>query len=134
MIKTSITKKVSEIVFLLLVAVVTFMATIQIYRINAKEDYDVVEDVRVIENRYVVQGDVTIFKIYNEKILSLKDETTVEIINSKGTVVGTACISGDEILIDTSLLLTGGYRLKLSNAQCEVIAEDSFVVSLITVR
>ncbi len=134
MFKGNIIKKVSEIVLLGLVGIVTFMATIQIYRINVKKDYDTIEDVRIIENRYVVQGDVTIFKIYNENILSLNDETTVEIINPKGIVVGTACINGDEILVDTSLLLTGRYRLKLSNVQGEVITEDSFAVSLITVR
>ena len=133
MFKIKLTKKTGEIIFLTLLAVFAFATTLIVYKANRRIVCDVTQEVQIIKNRYVIQGDLTIYKIYDEEILALKDETIVEVINPKGIVVDTACINGDEIIVDTSLLLTGRYKIKISNSIKQVVTEDSFVVSLIAV-
>ncbi len=131
--KVKFTKKIGEIIFLIFLAVFAFVTTLIVCKANRRIVCDVTQEVQIVKNRYVVQGDLTIFKIYDEEILALKDETIVEVINPKGIVVDTAYINGDEIIVDTSLLLTGQYKIKISNSIKQVVTEDSFVVSLIAV-
>ena len=133
MFKIKFTKKIGEIIFLIFLGVFAFTTTIVVCKANRKTVCEVTQGVQIIKNRYVIQGDLTIYKIYDEEILALKDETIVEVINPNGIVVDTAYINDDEIIVDTSLLLTGRYKIKISNSIKQVITEDSFVVSLIAV-
>ena len=90
------------------------------------------ENVRIINNRYLTQGDIVTFKIYDEEILSLINESRVEVVNTTGVKVSDAVIDGDEILVDTSFIMPGKYNIRIINSRDSIVVEDQFKVMLIS--
>ncbi|MBR6614235.1 MAG: hypothetical protein IKK84_05665 [Clostridia bacterium] len=130
--------KFRKITYICLVLVVIIVALILIL-ITTKQDgkLDVIqtaksENVRIINNRYLTQGDIVTFKIYDEEILSLINESRVEVVNTTGVKVSDAVIDGDEILVDTSFIMPGKYNIRIINSRDSIVVEDQFKVMLIS--
>ncbi len=130
--------KFRKITYICLALVVIIVALILIL-ITTKQDgkLDVIqtaksENVRIINNRYLTQGDIVTFKIYDEEILSLINESRVEVVNTAGVKVSDAVIDGDEILVDTSFIMPGKYNIRIINSRDTIVVEDQFKVMLIS--
>lgn len=121
-------KKIKNIV---LVITVTFIIII-LFVIGSKNK-KVYSDINVkrLTAYEIIQGDVAIYEIKENKILDNINDLKVEIVNMRGTSVEEAKIDGKRILIDTSELFTGRYRIKIVLNNEEFLLEDRFRVILI---
>lgn len=130
--------KFRKITYLCLVLVAIIIALILIlivtkqYGKNGAIQTAKSENVRIINNRYLTQGDIVTFKIYDEEILSLINESRVEVVNTTGVKVSDAVIDGDEILVDTSFIMPGKYNIRIINSRDSIVVEDQFKVMLIS--
>ena len=130
--------KFRKITYLCLVLVAIIIALILIlivtkqYGKNGAIQTAKSENVRIINNRYLTQGDIVTFKIYDEEILFLINESRVEVVNTTGVKVSDAVIDGDEILVDTSFIMPGKYNIRIINSRDSIVVEDQFKVMLIS--
>lgn len=130
--------KFKKITYICLILMVTIVALISILLVkNLKEKTDIIqpdksENVRIINNRYLTQGDIVTFKIYDDELLACINESKVEVINMTGVKVSEAVIDGDEILVDTSFIMPGKYNIRIINDNHTVTIKDQFKVMLIS--
>lgn len=88
-------------------------------------------DVKLISSNSVTQGNVIVYKFENNG--DLKSDIVAEILNSAGTVVANATIKEDKILIDTSILPAGTYKVRIIYNSFEMIISEYFKVVLIKI-
>ena len=130
--------KFKKIIYICLILTVIIVALISILLVkNLKEKTDIIqpdksENVRIINNRYLTQGDIVTFKIYDDELLTCINESKVEVINMTGVKVSEAVIDGDEILVDTSFIMPGKYSIRIINDNYTVTIKDQFKVMLIS--
>ena len=128
-------KKITYICLILMVIIVALISILLVKNLKGKTDIiqpDKSENVRIINNRYLTQGDVVTFKIYDDELLACINESKVEVINMTGVKVSEAVIDGDEILVDTSFIMPGKYNIRIINDNHTVTIKDQFKVMLIS--
>ncbi len=128
-------KKITYICLILMVIIVALISILLVKNLKEKTDIiqpDKSENVRIINNRYLTQGDIVTFKIYDDELLSCINESKVEVINMTGVKVSEAVIDGDEILVDTSFIMPGKYNIRIINDNYTVTIKDQFKVMLIS--
>lgn len=128
-------KKITYICLILMVIIVALISILLVKNLKGKTDIiqpDKSENVRIINNRYLTQGDIVTFKIYDDELLACINESKVEVINMTGVKVSEAVIDGDEILVDTSFIMPGKYNIRIINDNHTVTIKDQFKVMLIS--
>ena len=128
-------KKITYICLILMVIIVALISILLVKNLKEKTDIiqpDKSENVRIINNRYLTQGDIVTFKIYDDELLACINESKVEVINMTGVKVSEAVIDGDEILVDTSFIMPGKYNIRIINDNHTVTIKDQFKVMLIS--
>ena len=128
-------KKITYICLILMVIIVALISILLVKNLKKKTDIiqpDKSENVRIINNRYLTQGDIVTFKIYDDELLACINESKVEVINMTGVKVSEAVIDGDEILVDTSFIMPGKYNIRIINDNHTVTIKDQFKVMLIS--
>ena len=128
-------KKITYICLILMVIIVALISILLVKNLKGKTDIiqpDKSENVRIINNRYLTQGDIVTFKIYDDELLACINESKVEVINMTGVKVSEAVIDGDEILVDTSFIMPGKYNIRIINDNHTVAIKDQFKVMLIS--
>lgn len=128
-------KKITYICLILMVIIVALISILLVKNLKEKTDIiqpDKSENVRIINNRYLTQGDIVTFKIYDDELLACINESKVEVINMTGVKVSEAVIDGDEILVDTSFIMPGKYSIRIINDNYTVTIKDQFKVMLIS--
>ena len=128
-------KKITYICLILTVIIVALISILLVKNLKGKTDIiqpDKSENVRIINNRYLTQGDIVTFKIYDDELLACINESKVEVINMTGVKVSEAVIDGDEILVDTSFIMPGKYNIRIINDNHTVTIKDQFKVMLIS--
>ena len=128
-------KKITYICLILMVIIVALISILLVKNLKGKTDIiqpDKSENVRIINNRYLTQGDIVTFKIYDDELLACINESKVEVINMTGVKVSEAVIDGDEILVDTSFIMPGKYNIRIINDNYTVTIKDQFKVMLIS--
>ena len=90
--------------------------------------------IKRISEEIVTQGDVVYYSIESVEMTDFKS-SEITILNSLNREVGNAYLVENnekyDILVDTSLLLTGKYKIKLKTFSGSKISEDSFNVIII---
>lgn len=76
----------------------------------------------------VIQGDIVKYEFKNKSSEISNENIIVQIINPKDVVVGYATIKNNKIIIDTSFLSSGTYRIKIVYDSQEMIAKENFTV------
>ena len=128
-------KKITYICLILMVIIVALISILLVKNLKEKTDIiqpDKSENVRIINNRYLTQGDIVTFKIYDDELLACINESKVEVINMTGVKVSEAVIDGDAILVDTSFIMPGKYSIRIINDNYTVTIKDQFKVMLIS--
>ena len=128
-------KKITYICLILMVIIVALISILLVKNLKEKTDIiqpDKSENVRIINNRYLTQGDIVTFKLYDDELLACINESKVEVINMTGVKVSEAVIDGDEILVDTSFIMPGKYSIRIINDNYTVTIKDQFKVMLIS--
>lgn len=101
---------------------------------NIKENYIYNENLFNISRtsrRNITQGDIVIYEFRDKMFIILDDIIEVKILNPNDTVVGKATVKNNKIIVDTSPLSGGAYRLKILYNSQEMILKDDFFVVLI---
>lgn len=90
--------------------------------------------IKRISEEIVTQGDVVYYSVESVEMTDFKS-SEITILNSLNREVGNAYLVENnekyDILVDTSLLLTGKYKIKLKTFSGSKISEDSFNVIII---
>ena len=83
-------------------------------------------NIKRVGKEIVTQGDVVVYEFTDDSINI--ENARAEIITVKGKTIGNAPIKGNKILIDTSPLSGGTYKIKLVYNSQKIIPEDEFSV------
>lgn len=125
-------EKIKIIIFIITIIIIAIsMLIIGIEILN--KDRNIYSNINVqrVTDYEIVQGDVAIYEIKEQSLLDSDSQIKVEIVNMRGISVEDAKVDGNKILIDTSMLATGRFRIKIIQDEKVYLLEDVFRVILV---
>lgn len=115
------------IIFILLVNLIT---NYSFNKSESKNNKDDLIEIKMVTEKVIVQGDIVIYEISDVDNINKKN-CVVSVLNSNDVIIDEAYIRENRIIIDTSPLSEGEYKVKVVIGEDEMISEEKFSVIVV---
>lgn len=115
------------IIFILLVNLIT---NYSFNKSESKNNKDDLIEIKMVTEKVIVQGDIVIYEISDVNNINKKN-CVVSVLNSNDVIIDEAYIRENRIIIDTSPLSEGEYKVKVVIGEDEMISEEKFSVIVV---
>ena len=129
-------KKRNIILLIVLVIWIVFIVLVNIItnhgfnKSESKNNKDDLIETKMVTEKVIVQGDIVIYEIIDVDNINKKN-CVVSVLNSNDVIIDEAYIRENRIIIDTSPLSEGEYKLKVVIDEEEMISDEKFSVIVV---
>ena len=129
-------KKRNIILLIVLVIWIVFIVLVNIItnhgfnKSESKNNKDDLIETKMVTEKVIVQGDIVIYEIIDVDNINKKN-SVVSVLNSNDVIIDEAYIRENRIIIDTSPLSEGEYKLKVVIDEEEMISDEKFSVIVV---
>lgn len=128
-------KKRNNILLIILVIWILFIVFVNIivnssFNNKSKKNKDDLIEIKMVTEKVIVQGDIVIYEILDVDNINKKN-CVVSVLNSNDAIIDKAYIRENRIIVDTSPLSEGEYKVKVVIDEEEMISEEKFSVIIV---
>lgn len=118
------------VIWILFITFVNIISNISFVNNNLKNNKDDLIEIKMVTDPIIVQGDIAVYEITDVDNIN-KLDCTVSVLNSNDVIIDAAYIRENRIIVDTSPLSEGEYKIKIVIGEEEMISKEKFSIIIV---